>query len=149
MFSIVQCSILSLYCICLGVNVNIYGFAPSKPHHVRWIVEDWWLRAFWSTWGPSSWSFGRAQFDAQCRKGRFYKWGYPKLDGSWGTILLKWVIYGYPHFRTLSYIQIGAIYIWGESASNGVIYIYISWDSTNPPKSTPRIPRMITVCHGV
>ena len=31
--------------------------------------------------------------------GVFHKWGIPKMDGLWGKILLKWMIWGYPYFR--------------------------------------------------
>ena len=30
------------------------------------------------------------------RYGGFHKWGYPKIDGLQGKILLKWMIWGYP-----------------------------------------------------
>jgi hypothetical protein len=31
--------------------------------------------------------------------GGFLKWGYPKMDGLNGKIVLKWMTWGYPHFR--------------------------------------------------
>ena len=33
------------------------------------------------------------------KMGRFLKWGYPRMDGSWWKSLLKWMIWGYPYFR--------------------------------------------------
>ena len=35
--------------------------------------------------------------------GGFHKWGYPKIDGSYGKTLLKWMIWRYPYFRKLPY----------------------------------------------
>ena len=31
--------------------------------------------------------------------GDFHQWGYPKMDGLWRKIPLKWMIWGYPRFR--------------------------------------------------
>ena len=31
--------------------------------------------------------------------GGFHKWGYPKMDGVYVKIRLKWMIWGYPQFR--------------------------------------------------
>ena len=36
--------------------------------------------------------------------GSFHKWWYPKIDGFQWKILLKWMIWGYPHFRKPSHL---------------------------------------------
>ena len=43
--------------------------------------------------------------------GAFHKWEIPKMVGLQGKILHKWMIWGYPHFRTPLYI-----YIWKNAA---------------------------------
>ena len=45
----------------------------------------------------SRFSFARSFFEVANRG--FHKWGYPKLDGLHWTILLRWMIWGYPIFR--------------------------------------------------
>ena len=35
--------------------------------------------------------------------GGFHKWGIPKMDGLQGKVLLKWMIWRYPHFRKPPY----------------------------------------------
>jgi hypothetical protein len=36
----------------------------------------------------------------------FHKCGYPKMDGLQWKILLKWMIWRYPHFRKPSYADL-------------------------------------------
>ena len=52
--------------------------------------------------------------------GAFLKWRYPKMDGLQGNILLKWLIWGYPHFRKLPYILASGMYqlFWGVPSGN-------------------------------
>jgi hypothetical protein len=58
---------------------------------------------YWSVVTFRSWEsrFGWA-FETQSTHGGFLKWRYPKMDGFWSNILIKWMIWGtpwYPFFR--------------------------------------------------
>ena len=48
----------------------------------------------------------RGGFFGVCLYGGFQKWGYPQMDG-WFImeISLKWMIWGYPHFRKPPYVS--------------------------------------------
>ena len=55
---------------------------------------------------------------------RFLKMGYPKIDGLQWKILLKWMIWGYPHFRKPSYIA-----CWNFNPEKDDL---VTWDDEKP-----------------
>ena len=49
---------------------------------------------------PQIWDGGVSR-SGPCLYGGFLHWGFPKTDGLWSEILLKWMIWGYPHIDFL------------------------------------------------
>ena len=71
----------------------------------------------------------------------FHQWRYPKIDGLQWTILLKWMIWGYPYFRKPPYIIEIALNIYTHKY---ISYVSLSGCDRNSPffrnQINPRLP---------
>ena len=84
-------------------HASLWFFRESTRNHVGTdsleMSEDKWV--YWA--GDHFW------FLNICWFGCFQKWGYPKMDGwKWKT-LLRWVIWGYHHFRKPPFVGISQL----------------------------------------
>ena len=75
-----------------------------------------------------------------CSHGGFHKWGYPKMDGPWGKIPWKWMIWGYPYFRKPPYLHSKLGRSWSIS------FHFHGWHLASRAKLSP--PRHAWLCGG-